>query len=163
MAGGLYALPHIAKASHQIIPASHGFDPGEIIELTSIYDSLTFFAAPTMLTRFVDHPADRIRALDAIRTIFYGGAPMYVEDLKRALDTIGPAAAAGLWAGRNAEHDHLPAETDAHATGHPRYEERLASVGIPRTGVEVRIVDPQGQEAPAGRDRRGQLRAATSV
>ena len=54
--GGLYALPHIAKASHQIIPASHGFDPAEIFELTAIYDNLTFFAAPTMLTRFVYHP-----------------------------------------------------------------------------------------------------------
>ena len=33
---------------------------------------------------------------------------------------------------------------------HPRYEERLASVGIPRTGVEVRIVDQNGHDLPTG-------------
>lgn len=65
-------FPHIAKASHQIIPASHGFDPGEIVELTSIHDNMTFFAAPTMLTRLVAHPRIKSARLDAIRTIFYG-------------------------------------------------------------------------------------------
>jgi long-chain acyl-CoA synthetase len=33
---------------------------------------------------------------------------------------------------------------------HPRYEERLASVGIARTGVSVRIVDPDGRDVAVG-------------
>jgi len=65
--GGLYALPHIAKASHQIIPASQGFDPGEVIELNSIYDNLTFFTAPTMLTLLVAHPAIGVARPAAVR------------------------------------------------------------------------------------------------
>jgi len=35
-------------------------------------------------------------------------------------------------------------------TRHPRYEQRLASVGVARTGVAVRIVDETGRELPAG-------------
>jgi acyl-CoA synthetase (AMP-forming)/AMP-acid ligase II len=148
--GGLYALPHIAKASHQIIPASQGFDPGEVIELTSIYDNLTFFTAPTMLTRLVAHPRIRSARLDAIRTIFYGGAPMYVEDLKRALDTIGPRLLQAYGQGEMPNTiTYLPKRMHTDK-GHPRYEQRLASVGIPRTGVEVRIVSPDGADVSPG-------------
>ena len=148
--GGLYALPHIAKASHQIIPASHGFDPAEIFELTAIYDNLTFFAAPTMLTRFVYHPQIGSARLDAIKTIFYGGAPMYVEDLKRALDTLGPRLLQLYGQGEMPNTiTYLPKRMQVEKR-HPRYEERLASVGIPRTGVEVRIVDQSGHDLPTG-------------
>ncbi|CAN0468891.1 unnamed protein product, partial [Discosporangium mesarthrocarpum] len=33
---------------------------------------------------------------------------------------------------------------------HPKYEKRLASIGLPRTGVEVRIVDEDDKEVPTG-------------
>ena len=35
-------------------------------------------------------------------------------------------------------------------TRHPRYEQRLASVGVARTGVAVAIVDEAGRELPPG-------------
>lgn len=148
--GGLYALPHIAKASHQIIPASHGFDPAEIIDLTHIYDNLTFFAAPTMLTRFAYHPNIGAARLDAIRTIFYGGAPMYLEDTKRTLDILGPRLLQAYGQGEMPNTiTYLPKRMHADRS-HPRYEERLASVGIARTGVDVRIVDAEGRDVPRG-------------
>ena len=34
--------------------------------------------------------------------------------------------------------------------GHPRFEQRLASVGVARTGVEVRLVDEDGCDVPVG-------------
>lgn len=148
--GGLYALPHIAKASHQIIPASQGFDPAEIIGLTRVHDSMTFFAAPTMLTRLVGHPDIGSARLEAIRTIFYGGAPMYVEDLKRALQTIGPRLLQAYGQGEMPNTITYVPKRMHLDDGSGRYEERLASVGIPRTGVEVRIVDPDGNDVAPG-------------
>jgi long-chain acyl-CoA synthetase len=148
--GGLLALPHIAKASHQVIPASQGFDPREIIDLTSIYENLSFFAAPTMVTRLAYHPGIASARLDAIKTIFYGGAPMYVEDLKRSLQIIGPRLLQAYGQGEMpCTITYLPKRMHVDRR-HPRYEERLASVGIPRTGVEVRIVDPAGLDVPRG-------------
>ena len=35
-------------------------------------------------------------------------------------------------------------------SGHPRWEQRLASVGMPHTGMEVRIADADDQALPAG-------------
>lgn len=42
---------------------------------------VSFFAAPTMLTRLVAIRRSNLPASNVIRTIFHGGAPMYVEDL----------------------------------------------------------------------------------
>ena len=147
---GLYSLPHIAQASHQVIPASQGFDPAEMIELTQHYDNMTFFAAPTMLMQLVNHSAIGNAKLESIRTIFYGGAPMYVEDIKRALRTIGPRLLGAYGQGEMpATITALPKRIHTDVD-HPRYEERLASVGIPRTGVEVRVVDQNGFDVALG-------------
>ena len=49
------------------------------------------FAAPTMVKRLVDFGGDCDPA--NIRTIVWGGAPMYVEDALKALDRFGPRLA----------------------------------------------------------------------
>lgn len=147
---GLYSIPHIARASHQVIPAGQGFDPAEIVELMSHYENLTFFAAPTMLMRLATHPAIRNARLDAVRTIFYGGAPMYVEDVKRALQAIGPRLLGAYGQGEMPNTITALPKRMHSDVGHPRFEERLASVGIPRTGVEVRVVDQDGSDVGPG-------------
>lgn len=148
--GGLYALPHIAKASHHVIPASRGFDPAEIATLTHHYDNLTFFVVPTMLVRLIDHPAIATTNIDAIKTIFYGGAPMYLGDLKRALAILGPRLV-GMYAQGETPNTLTFLSKRAHAdVDNPRYEAHLASVGIARTGVEFRIVDADGHDVAPG-------------
>lgn len=75
---------------------------------------------------------------------------MYVEDLKRALQTIGPRLLQAYGQGEMPNTiTYLPKRMHLD-DGKGRYEERLASVGIPRTGVEVRIVDPSGRDVPRG-------------
>jgi acyl-CoA synthetase (AMP-forming)/AMP-acid ligase II len=147
---GLYALPHMMKASHQVIPASRGFDCDEIFDLLQIYKSATFFAAPTMLTRLTNHPRAATACIENIRTIYYGGAPMYLEDLKRAIERFGaclyqvfgqgesPMTGIGMSKALHVDFDN------------PKYEQRLASTGTARTGVDVRVVDGEDRELPVG-------------
>ncbi len=149
-AAGLFCLSHVAKATHQILPASGGFDPAELIDLIARYRNLTFFLAPTMLRRFLDAPQLSRARIDHIRTILCGAAPVYAEDVKRTLAALGPRFWNGYGQGEcpctiTAMPKPLFAETD-----HPRYAERIASVGFARTGVEVRVVDPEGRDLPAG-------------
>lgn len=147
---GLYALPHIAKASHQIIPAGSSFDPAEIVALTHLYENMTFMAAPTMLTRLARYSGMGSAKLESIRTIFYGGAPMYVQDLKHALSVIGPRLLQAYGQGEMPNTlTFLPKRMHLDAS-HPRYAARLGSVGIARTGVDIRIVGEDGHELPPG-------------
>ncbi len=149
-ASGLYSLPHIAKGSHQVIPASHGFDPAELFALLELYSSATLFCAPTMLNRLVDAPGVRSAKFDRLRTLFYGGAPMYVENLKTAIDVLGPCLWQGYGQGESPNTITYLSKAMHRDVGHPRYEQRLASVGVARTGVEVRIADEDGNALPTG-------------
>ena len=127
-ASGLQALPHVAKASHHVIPASAGFDPAEIAELTHRYQDITFFSVPTMMGRLTNDPAFAKANLDAIKTIFYGGAPMYLADLKRALAMFGPKLV-GLYGQGEAPCTITVPSKRAHAdVDNPHYEENLSSV-----------------------------------
>jgi acyl-CoA synthetase (AMP-forming)/AMP-acid ligase II len=149
-ASGLYSLPHIARASHQVIPESHGFDPEELFGLLEIYRSATFFCAPTMVTRLTNHPASAKARIENIRTIFYGGAPMYLEDLKKALARFGPRLWQGYGQGEMPNTITCLSKAMHADSTHPRYEYRLTTVGIARTGVEVRVVDAEDRDVPRG-------------
>jgi long-chain acyl-CoA synthetase len=52
------------------------------------------FAAPTIVRRLVDHAGQpglvARRRAQSFKTIVYGGAPMYVADIQRALAVMGP-------------------------------------------------------------------------
>jgi long-chain acyl-CoA synthetase len=143
---GLYILPHIAKAALQIIPESGGFEPEEILALLKHHPRVSFFAAPTMVHRLVAHPNTATADLTNLKTVIYGGGPMYVEDLKRAMKALGPRLAQLYGQGESpmtitclSKRQHQNAPDDV-----------LGSVGHPFTMAEVRIADGSGQTLPAG-------------
>ena len=146
---GLDGLAFFLKGAHNvIIPGS--FEPDRIFAELAQYPKVSMFAAPTMLTRLINHPLAGATDTRNLKTIIYGGAPMYVADLKRALAQFGPK----LWQiyGQGESPmtiTGLPKWMHVD-TGHPRYEERLGSTGIARTGCAVRIVDDAGRELPSG-------------
>lgn len=148
-ATGVHSMGHVAKAANHIIPESGGFNPAEIIDLLRRYDKVTLFCAPTMLNRLFDHPRSAEIRIDAIDTLFYGGAPMYVEDLKRFVARLGPRLVQGYGQSELATLTYLPKHMHVN-DGHPDFEARLATVGIPRTGVQLRVVDEGGQDVPLG-------------
>jgi len=87
---GLYNLPFVARAARHVVPASGGFDPAELVGLASDVGRLCLFAAPTMVQRLVEHVAASGAPCDGFKTIVYGGGPMYGQDIRRALTTMGP-------------------------------------------------------------------------
>ena len=80
-----------AIAASMSIPESGGFEPEEIFSLFKAWPRASMFAAPTMVKRLVDSGADC--PSENIRTIIWGGAPMYVRGRLRALDRFGPRLA----------------------------------------------------------------------
>jgi acyl-CoA synthetase (AMP-forming)/AMP-acid ligase II len=147
--GGLYSLPHIAQGGHQIIPESGHFDPEEIFALLRRAPGVSFFAAPTMLVRLMASGSAGSAALDNLRTIIYGGAPMYVADLERAIGLFGPRLAQIYGQGESPMTITGLSKAE-HIVGIPGRLERLASSGIARTGIDVRTVDAEGRDVPIG-------------
>jgi long-chain acyl-CoA synthetase len=147
---GCWGVPFMARAGLQVTPESGHFDPAEIVDLVNRYPATSFFFAPTMVVRLLQYgQLDRLN-LANLKTITYGGGPMYVQDLLTGLERLGqkfvqiygqgesPMTITGLTRAMHAE------------TAHPRYLERLGSAGPARTDVEVRIVDETDREVPTG-------------
>ena len=147
---GLYNLPFMARAARHVVPESGGFDPAELLALSRTVGRLCMFAAPTMVHRLVDHVAATGAPSDGFKTIVYGGGPMYVEDIRRALAAMGPRFVQIY--GQGESPMTITALSRAHlaAERHPRWAERIASVGVAQTLVEVRVVDGDGSDVPAG-------------
>src|SRR5215472_899529 len=147
---GLYILPHVAQAAAHVVPGSGRFDPSETFELLKVHRGASIFAAPTIVKRLVDHPGVAGAALDHLKTIIYGGAPMYLEDLRRALDCLGQKLVQIYGQGESPMTITALSRARHADIGHPRYLERLSSVGIAQTVVEVRVVDDEDRDQPVG-------------
>lgn len=147
---GLYALPHVAKAANNVIPDSGGYEPPEALALLARWPNTTFFFAPTMITRLINAPALREADTRHLKTIVYGGAPMYVQDMLRALDLLGPKLVQIFGQGESPmQITYLPKAMHADRA-HPRFLARLASAGIARTDVEIRVCDAEDRDLPLG-------------
>ena len=147
---GLYALPFIAKGGNNVIPESGGFEPAEVLDLIARHPGLSMFAAPTMVVRLLDSPALSRADTANLDLIVYGGGPMYVADVERALDAFGPKLAQ-IYGQGEAPMTITALSRERHTeSDHPRYRERLGSAGIARTDVEVMVVDEEDRPLPAG-------------
>lgn len=147
---GLYGLPHIARGAVSVIPREGGADGAEIAALLRRWPGMSFFAAPTMVKRLAADPAIAEADLAALKTIIYGGAPMYLADLDDALDVFGPRLAQIYGQGESPMTITALAKADHADRADPRWRDRMQSVGLPRTDVEVRVVDDADQPVPTG-------------
>ena len=148
--GGLYHLPYVMHAGVNVVPASSGFDPAEIVELAAHWRSASFFAAPTMVRRLVDHVAGLGMRPEGLATITYGGGPMYLADIQRALQVIGPHFAQIYGQGESPMTITVLPRDVINDSAHPRHRERLASVGHAQPMLEVTIRGDDGTELPVG-------------
>ena len=145
---GLYMIPYVTHCGINVVPESGGFDAQEIFELIDAWPRASMFAAPTMVKRMVEHDGD-CRS-ENIRTIVWGGAPMYVEDAMRAIDRFGPRFAQIYGQGESPMTITVLPRTDIADRRHPRWRERLASAGRPFSCVEVAIANEGGLAFPEG-------------
>jgi long-chain acyl-CoA synthetase len=147
---GCYVLPHAAQAACQVIPASGGFDPAEIFELFRTRAGITMFAAPTMVKRLAEHPRAARSDHPGLKTIVYGGGPMYLADLDRAHEVFGHRLVQ-IYGQGESPMCITALDKRAHAdTAHPRHRERLASAGTAQLVVEVMVADQDDLPLPLG-------------
>ena len=145
---GLYIPPYVLRGARQVIPESGAFDTGEFLDLCDHHPGCSAFLAPTMVQRLVEtgRPCPR-----NLRTVVYGGGPMYVDSLKKAMAAFGPIftqlygqgeAPMTITGLRRA--DHLGAD-----------DAILGSVGYARSGVDVAVLASDG--TPAAIDEIGEI------
>ncbi|MES1979007.1 MAG: AMP-binding protein [Pseudomonadota bacterium] len=147
---GLYNYAFTLRGARHVVPASGGFDPAELVDLARDVGSLCFFAAPTMVKRLVDHISVVRAEVSGFKTIVYGGGPMYAEDIKQALEVMGPRFVQIYGQGESPMTITALSREQLADAGHSEWEQRIASVGVAQALVEVRVVDSAGQAVQQG-------------
>ncbi|MHC6226014.1 class I adenylate-forming enzyme family protein [Pseudomonas sp. X10] len=147
---GLYNFIHVRVGARHVVPESRGFNASEMFELASRLGDVSLFAAPTMVKRMVEQARLVGYAGEGIRTIVYGGAPMYLADLQDALDTFGPRLVQIYGQGESPMTiSALPRELVA-GRERPDWARLASSVGVAQSCVELRVLDAQRRPLAAG-------------
>ena len=140
---GLYIPAYVSRAARQVISERGGFDPDEFLDLCEHHPGCSAFLAPTMVQRVI--ATGRARP-EQLRTIVYGGGPMYVDSMKKALAAFGPVFAQIYGQGespmtitglRRADHENAD-------------DAVLGSVGYARSGTDVAVLRDDGTAAAVG-------------
>ena len=145
---GLYMMAHVARMGINVVPESGSFEPDEIFRLLGAWTNMSMFAAPTMVKRLLDFGggADPVN----LRTMIWGGAPMYVEDALKALDRFGPRLAQIYGQGESPMTITTLSKQDIADREHPRWLDRLGSAGKPYACLEVKVADGEDRALPVG-------------
>jgi acyl-CoA synthetase (AMP-forming)/AMP-acid ligase II len=145
---GLWAVSVTAGAGTHLIPSSASFDPDHIFGLIEKFKVTKIaFIAPTMITMLLNAPNIEKYDLSSLRFLGYGGSPMYVEDLKRAITQWGPILCQIYGQGETPMTITMLTPDDHKlAAENPALENRLASAGRIRDDIQIAILDENDKE-----------------
>ena len=117
----------------------------EVLGLISGSGITTAILVPAMLTMLLDEPGASAADFATLRKVVYGGSPIAEPLLRRCLDVMGCEFAQiyGLTETCASAVCLPPAD---HVPGSPR----LAAAGRPYPGVELKVIDSNGDPLPAG-------------
>jgi long-chain acyl-CoA synthetase len=147
---GIYAPIHVRMGAAHIVPVSGGFEAEEVLDLSERHGATSMFMAPTMIRRLTDAAKMTGRRGEGIKTIVYGGGPMYRADIEEAVDWFGPKFVQIYGQGECPMAISALSREEVADRTHPRWGERLASVGRAQSQVEVAISDGHGGTLPPG-------------
>ena len=145
---GLYNFQFMRAGACHVIPPGRGFDPAEIEGLARALGELSFFAAPTMVRRLVAHARRSGWRGEGVRTVIYGGGPMYLADLDEAVEALGPRFVQIYGQGESPMTITVLPRDMVADRAHPRAQARRGSVGYAHSCVELRVVDADRRDVP---------------
>lgn len=132
--GMLGLLVQLGKGATSVVLTR--FDAGAWLELVERHRVQTCFLVPTMLHRILEHPDFGRRDLSSLTSISYGAAPAPVDLVRRALEALPHVAFSNTFGQTETMGSITALVPGDYGT------EKMASVGRPLPGVEVRVVDP---------------------
>jgi acyl-CoA synthetase (AMP-forming)/AMP-acid ligase II len=131
------------SGSFVVLPS---FDAADSLDQIERHRATVAIPVPTMVAALVAEQAARPRNVSSLRLLGHAGSPITTDLLRRAHDTFPTAELAQFYGAT---------ETASIVTCMPHEERhleggRLGSVGQPAVGVEVAVIDGDGQHCATG-------------
>lgn len=142
-------LAHLAAGAAQVFPISKSFEAEKVFELIERLEVTASFLAPTMVQMLLQSQKAHLYKLSSLKNVIYGGGPMYVEVLRKAIETFGPVFSQ-IYGQGEAPMTCTGLHKSEHRLDDPTAYARLGSAGREMPGVMVRTVDADGKPVPVG-------------
>jgi long-chain acyl-CoA synthetase len=148
---GIVALPAVARGATNAITETASFDVDHLLATVErLKVSHIAFMAPTQIVKLLEDHVPGRHDLSSLQAICYGGAPIYVDQLKQAMATFGPVFVQ-LYGQGEAPITITGLTAAAHRELLEADDPRIGSAGQVRTDVEARCVDADDNPLPAGK------------
>lgn len=136
---GFHALAAVARGAENVV-LRHA-DPATILQTITRHRVTATWLVPTQIRLLLDCPELDRADLSSLASVIYGGAPMYGADLSEAIERIGEVFCQ-LYGQGESPMTITYLRREEHRRDRPDLEV-LTSAGVARTGMEVRIADPE--------------------
>ena len=145
---GIHAIVNTARGAASILPATEKLIPEDVWQLVEKHRIDNMFTVPTIVKILTEDPAVDRYDHSSLQHVIYAGAPMYRADQRYALQKLGKVLVQYYGLGEVTgnitflpTYMHTDDDSDPHA--------RVGSCGIPRTGMEIAILDESGKKLTA--------------
>jgi long-chain acyl-CoA synthetase len=128
----------LAGATLTLIPR---FDGGKALTVVERDGVTVFQGVPTMFSAMLHQPDATSHDMSSLRLCVSGGSAMPVEVMRSFEETFGCIVLEGYG---------LSETSPVASFNHPHAERKPGSIGTPIRGVEIRLVDDEGSDTPAG-------------
>ena len=143
---GASALLYITLAGGTHIPLPR-FDPVQVMQAISEHKATNAVLVPTMINLLLNHPDFDKYDLSSLQTCVYGGSPMPEALIKQAMKKLPTWRFFQVFGMTETGGFATILRWRDHVTAGPKAK-RLRSAGQPAFGNEVKVVLPDGTEAP---------------
>ena len=145
---GLYNIIFVKQGAKHTVPSSGRFDPLETLKLSAKFKKSCMFLAPTMVNKLVTEVKQSKFDVKGIRSIIYGGGPMYLSDINNATKVLGPRLIQIFGQGECPMAISVLKSAEVIDRKSHNWEERVSSVGKKQSVVEVVVEDRKGNRLP---------------
>ena len=146
---GVHALLNVARGAATVLLPSEKMDPALVWLLIERHRVSNLFTVPTIVKMLVEHPAVDQHDHSSLRFMVYAGAPMYRADQRLALQKLGLVLVQYFGLGEvTGCITVLPARMHSADDADPNAH--IGACGLPRTGMEVAVLDDQMKPLAVG-------------
>jgi fatty-acyl-CoA synthase len=159
-ATSLFVLPLYYKGATQYtmnVP-----DLNKLCEVVEKHKITSTFVVPTILYRLADLGLEKKYDLSSLETVYYAASPMSPAKLEELQSKFGNIFVQGYGATEAWPFVTMLGKSD-HEINAEEDKVKLHSAGRPLLGVEVKIVDSEGNEAPIGETAEIFIRSAAVI
>jgi long-chain acyl-CoA synthetase len=138
---GLNSIMNVTFMARALLTLVPRFEPAKVLEVIERDRATTFGGVPTMYAALLHHPDRDKYDVSSLNLCVSGGAPMPVEILRGFDEAFGAKILEGYG---------LSESTGMGTFNPPERERKPGSIGVPIGGTEIRLVDEDGNDVPAG-------------